>query len=347
MADTESRCSRLLEKRKSSLHIAERAAAREPRDERIGFLHPSTTRTRDRHGVTGALIRFSHAGGEHQHVRAPRQDARTLQRGVVTDQRDRLLESGKRRRSLPRQMPGGERDTRQQVGAAPRRRVARQLGERAVQQIGRACGVSEPLIMRVPRQREQRREIHSGNGFGVVDLGPRHHRAVPQPGRLGVRAGDLCCACSVDRGGERLPRLAGQVPVMGDLGELPRPVGGAGGQELRDAPVQRPPLAGQQLVVYHLLHERLSELVPLAIARTHEQLVGQALTQAAVQLVFGQRHQPCEIGVRHAAADRGGAARDRLRILGHAVEARDERVAQRVRQRLGRDQLLGEQRIAL
>ena len=114
--------------------------------------------------------------------------------------------------------------------------------------------------------------------------------------------------------------------------------------------MQRAALAGEQVAVHGLAHQRVAERVGLARARD-DHLVGDRLAQPGEQLGVVAVAQRREQRVAHRVLDRDHA-HDLLRGLGQPLHARDEQVAQRLGQLLaavggGREQLLGVERVAL
>jgi len=128
----------------------------------------------------------------------------------------------------------------------------------------------------------------------------------------------------------------------------------------RDATVQRGVLAGQQVVVHGLADERVAEPVR-RVGPDHEHVVGDGLARALHRLGGGEPRDRLEQPVRDRPVEHRRGAHDCVRDGREPLDAREQHVAQRLGQQpavavncarrrsrlgIGRQQLLGEQRVA-
>ena len=183
----------------------------------------------------------------------------------------------------------------------------------------------------------------------VVRTRPQLERTLEVPERVaeGVRPGRG--EPGADGRAQRAIDVAGRVPVTGELAL-------AGGiarlpQRLRDAAMQRRALGGQQVRVDGLAHERVTEVQAVVVG--HEHVRADGLAQRTQQLALIGPEDRGEQRVVGAAADDGQRSQRLLGDRRQRVDAHEQRVAQAVGQlvagagAMGREQLLGEERVAL
>ena len=130
------------------------------------------------------------------------------------------------------------------------------------------------------------------------------------------------------------------------------------GQPVSNGVVKASPLAGQQVGVDDLRQQRVAEAIGAGVVVDLEDVAGDRLANRLDQLALRQlRHRGEEALVSSRAGD-GDRAEDPLGRIGQLRNAADEDVAERARDRTGpsvdadaarlaRDDLLGEERIAL
>ena len=149
--------------------------------------------------------------------------------------------------------------------------------------------------------------------------------------------------------------VAGQA-VPGQLGRRGRGVvaeGSAVGQQPRVGGVQAGPLARQQVAVDGLLEQGVAEPVALGGGAGHQHLPGDGVAQPPLDLGLGPAGGRDQQLVADPAAGHRGHLEDLLGQVGEALDAAEEHVGQGVGQGdvgpdgAGRDQLLGEERVAL
>ncbi len=181
-------------------------------------------------------------------------------------------------------------------------------------------------------------EVEPGPLLGVGDALPDLDRALEVAQRLAVGEDALRGLTRLDRGGERARQVVGGVVVHGELGR------DAAGRQLAEQPrvelerlgdrgVQRRPLARQQVVVDGLADERVAEGVRAVVAGD-QHVAGHGLAGGGHQLVGrdGLLHR-LEQAVLEGALGDGGDAHDGLGGAGQALDAGEQRVAQRLGQR--------------
>ncbi|RAN93753.1 hypothetical protein GUI43_06575 [Micromonospora noduli] len=162
----------------------------------------------------------------------------------------------------------------QQAGGAQRRGVDVHLGQPGP---GQGDGPTEVAggDRGVQGLLQQRQVVHSEQVGGVRHQLPQLQRPLQQSALLGVRVPVGGGARGGSCGDEGARVVVRGVPVVGDLGR-----GAAGGDQMRlgldgggEAGVQPGVLTGQQLVVYGLADQRVSELV-VTVPVGHHQLGG-------------------------------------------------------------------------
>ena len=236
--------------------------------------------------------------------------------------------------------------------ATPRLALLVDLAERLPQQrLGAAVGaVVDQRPARAPHQLDA---VAADLRHRVGHARPQVERALEQRAGLAVGVDALRGVGGAHGRHERLALAAGREVVVGDAGRDERVLAGLRGlglERARQRQVQLRVLARQQVVVDDLAQQRVAELV--APARVGDDHVG----------LGGLAHDGAQLGAAEAAGvgehvvrqdPRGGEQPQHL--LGRLAEALDphhQRVAQRRRQAAaavepGREQLLGEQRVAL
>ena len=155
------------------------------------------------------------------------------------------------------------------------------------------------------------------------------------------------------RGGERRREVVCREPVEGELGG--HAAGGdrqrrIGLQRAGQRGVQRPALAGEQVVGQRLAHERVAEAVGVGLGVRHDDVVRHRLAQPGHELVGREAGRALEQPVAHARARDGSEAQDGLGGRAQRLDAQHERIGDVGRQALaggGGGQLLGEERVAL
>ena len=155
------------------------------------------------------------------------------------------------------------------------------------------------------------------------------------------------------RGGERRREVVRREPVERELGG--HAAGGdrqrrIGLQRARQRGVQRPALAGEQVVGQRLAHERVAEAVGVGLGVRHDDVVRHRLAQPGHELVGRQAGRALEQPVAHARPGDGSEAQDGLGGRAQRLDAQHERIGDVGRQALaggGSGQLLGEERVAL
>ena len=114
--------------------------------------------------------------------------------------------------------------------------------------------------------------------------------------------------------------------------------------------MQRPALAGEQVVGQRLAHERVAEAVGVGLGVDHDDVVRHRLAQPGHELVGREAGRALEQPVAHARARDGGEAQGGLGGRAQRLDAQHQRVGDVGRQALaggGGGQLLGEERVAL
>ena len=230
------------------------------------------------------------------------------------------------------------------VGVDERQRAAGQC---------RGAGV---LAREVRRLRGAANEVDEARPGGAHVLGhavPELDRALVVGVGLGEGGQPHGVGARLRRGGERGRQVVGGEPVVGELG------GHAGGgdrqpgvglQRTRQRGVQRPALAGQQVVGQRLAHERVAEAIRAGLRLDDDDVVGHCLAQAADQLVGSDRRGLLEQPMAHPRAGDGREAQHGLCGRAERLDAQHERVGEVGRHTLagrGGRQLLGEERVAL
>ena len=157
------------------------------------------------------------------------------------------------------------------------------------------------------------------------------------------------------RGGEGLRQVSGGEPVIGQLG-VGAGVGRAGrmlGEARGEGGMEAPAFTRQQLVLDGLLHERMSELVPVLalVARfDHEHVLGDRISQGRSESIHRDAGHVREPGSRNAAPRSRDAPEDALRAIRQLPDAGQQHLAQRIGKVGGRSlrgqELLGKERVA-
>ncbi len=188
----------------------------------------------------------------------------------------------------------------------------------------------------------------------VGNLRPQLERALDVRECFGIRVHALGLMGGIERRAQRASSVVRGVPVprqlAGQRGRAAFAPLGMLGEQLGEPGVEPYPLAGEQVVVHGLAHERMPEQVRLAVLLDHEHLVFGGGAQAVGQLDFRRARERGDEPVIRAPADHRNDAQKALRALGERVDARQHDVAQRCRYQLPGaargDQLFGEERVS-
>ena len=157
------------------------------------------------------------------------------------------------------------------------------------------------------------------------------------------------------RSGEGLRQIPGGEPVIGQLG-VGAGVGRAGrmlGEARGEGGMEAPALTRQQLVLDGLLHERVSELVPvlaLVAHLDHEHVLGDRISQGRGESIHRDTGDVREPGSGNTAPGSGDGPEDALRAIRQLPDAGQKDLAQRIGKvcggRLRGQELLGKERVA-
>jgi len=241
------------------------------------------------------------------------------------------------------------------VHAGERDGLGRRIRERLALERDGTRGL-EPVARRHGGRAQDLRAGHAGALGGVRHALPQRERVLEVPQRLAVGVDALRLDAGRHRRPERPRQVVRRAPVAGELGGHARR--GEIAEQRRVAldrlaqrRVQRGPLARQQVLVDRLADERVAERIG-AVGVRDQQLVRDSLAGALEQLGGGERAGGLQQRVTHRLLDDGGDPHDLLGGGGQALEAPEQRVAQRRRELAcavgGRgEQLLGVERVAL